>query len=135
MTIEELHELWDKKESVYSKRKHSDPEHDLQVQCVRWFNLQYPNIKIWATPSGGKRDLVTASRLKAEGVIRGVPDLSILAARHGKHMMWVEMKNGKKGRVSPEQKEMIDTLNNEGHHAVVCRTFEEFVKEVNEYLN
>jgi hypothetical protein len=47
-----------------------------------------------------------AKRLKAEGVVRGIPDLFI-----PQWNLWVEMKRKTGGRLSPEQKSMIsDTL-------------------------
>ena len=52
-----------------------DIEHRLQVACVRWFRLQHPNVLIFAIPNGGQRNVVTAKRLKDEGVVAGVADL------------------------------------------------------------
>ena len=48
--------------------------------------------------------------------------------------MYVEMKNGKKGRLSELQKEMIIKLESYGNKVAVCHTFEDFVKEIELYL-
>jgi hypothetical protein len=47
---------------------------------------------LFAIPNGGKRDAVTAARLKAEGVKAGVPDLFFPVARGGWYGACVEMK-------------------------------------------
>ena len=69
-------------------------ESKLQQACVRWFRYQYPGILIFAIPNGGQRNKVTASILKAEGVLAGVPDLFI-ATPNGTHSgLFIEMKFG-----------------------------------------
>tara|TARA_R110001592_G_scaffold93489_1_gene271460 strand:- start:46 stop:285 length:240 start_codon:yes stop_codon:yes gene_type:complete len=57
---------------------------------------------------------VTASRLKAEGVVRGIPDLYIPA-----WSLWVEMKRSKGGSVSPDQKAMMEYLKSYCRHTVM----------------
>ena len=55
-----------KKESGHRKRP-SDEEHRIQCTCVRWFSLQYPRLdgRLFAVPNGGRRDAVTAAKLRA----------------------------------------------------------------------
>lgn len=137
MTIDELHRLWDSKTTPKRGGKSSHSEHDLQTACVNWFRLQYrefANLLI-AIPNGGQRDVRVARKLKAEGVVAGVPDLFLAIARGQSHGMWIEMKNGKAGRVSEHQHYMLDALARQGYKGVVCRSLEDFMKEVNEYLN
>lgn len=135
MTWEEYTKILDNGPSASgSVSHHGDPEHRLQVECVRWFRYKYPNIILWANPLGGKRDKITGAKLKAEGALAGTPDITILTARKGYHQMFIEMKNGKKGRLSDAQKELFPKIEAEGNKVVVCRTFEEFEKAVTEYL-
>ena len=129
MTIAELHTL-----TIPSHSRHTDPEHALQVACVRWFRLQYPYALIYAVPNGGQRNVVVASKLKAEGATAGVPDLHIPIPRKGYASLYIEMKNGKAGRLSESQREMIDRLQGYGNKVAVCRTFEEFQSQVNAYM-
>ena len=75
--------------------KHS--EHSEQVGFVNWFRAKYPHTLIFAIPNGEKRSISVATRLKAEGVTRGIPDLYIPACN-----LWVEMKRATGGRLSPE---------------------------------
>lgn len=133
MTIDELHKIWDEKSE--SKRHLVDHEHKLQVKCVQWFRLVYPNLLIYAIPNGGQRNLTTAKKLKAEGATAGIPDLHIPTPRQGYASLYIEMKNGTKGRVSDKQKDIHEALQSQGNKVVVCRTFEEFQQEITNYLN
>lgn len=130
MTVEELHKLWEKK----NKGKADVSEHTLQTKCVRWFRLKYPQYLIYSIPNGGYRTKTTARLMRAEGQVSGILDLHIPIAKHGYHSMYIEMKNGKQGRLSDNQKEMIERLRSYGNKVVVCHNIDEFMKEVDEYL-
>lgn len=112
-----------------------DEEHRLQCQCVRWFALQYPKLRgrLFAVPNGGKRDVTTAAKLKAEGVVAGVADL-ILLVRNSKYgALLIEMKT-RTGRQSDSQKEWQKIVGGD-YKYVVCRSVEDFINKVNSYLN
>ena len=89
-------------------------EHDEQAGFVQWFRAKWPRVLIFAIPNGGKRSIVTAKRLRREGVTPGVPDLYIPAWG-----IWIEMKRQKGGRTSPDQDGMISYLENVGHRVIV----------------
>lgn len=131
MTIEELHKIWDKK----NKGKAANTEHDLQVNCVNWLRLAHPDVLCYAIPNGGYRTLKTAKAMRAEGQKAGMPDLHIPIACQGYHSLYVEMKNGKAGRLSEYQKEMHKRLRDYGNKVVVCKTLDDFRKEINNYIN
>ena len=131
MTIEELHKLWDKK----NKGKSAPTEHDLQVRCLRWLRNNHKRVLCYAIPNGAYTTKTTARKLVAEGVCHGVPDLHIPMARGEYHSLYIEMKNGKAGRLSDAQKEMHTRLQDYGNKVVVCRNTKEFIKTINEYLN
>lgn len=134
MTIDELHTLWDSKNERH--RKHpTQGEHNLQVECVRWFRYAYPNAILYAIPNGGYRTKTTARLMHAEGVLRGIPDLHLPIPKGGYASLYIEMKNGQKGVLSDFQKETITRLQNCGNKVVVCRTFYEFKREIEEYLS
>lgn len=90
-------------------------EHEEQRNFVRWFRMSYPGVRIMAIPNGGARNIATAARLKAEGVVAGVPDLFIPAWG-----LWVEMKRSKGGVASEKQKDWIEYLRDCGYSAIVC---------------
>lgn len=111
-------------------------EHHLQVECVQWFRLVHKNDGIiYAIPNGGLRDATTAAKMKMEGALAGVPDLHIPVARKGYASLYIEMKNGKAGRLSDNQKEIIDILRNLGNKVEVVRTLDEFIDVVNNYFS
>jgi hypothetical protein len=89
-------------------------EHDEQAGFVQWFRAKWPRVLIFAIPNGGKRNISTAKKLKAEGVVPGVPDLFIPAWG-----IWIEMKRQKGGRTSSDQDDMISYLENVGHRVIV----------------
>ncbi len=130
MTIDELHTLWEKKNGG----KAAPTEHALQVECLRWLRVAYRDVLCYAIPNGGQRNTIVAAKLKAEGATAGIPDLCIPVGRNGYHALYIEMKNGKAGRLSEHQKEVIPRLQAYGNKVVVCRTFEEFRREVDSYL-
>jgi len=113
--------------------KNRSPEHDLQVACVKWFRLAYAHKIIFAIPNGGKRNIGTAMKLRAEGVLAGTPDLFIPEANNGYHGLFIEMKAGK-GTLSDNQKVIIPMLIEKGYQVEVVRSAEEFIEVVNSYL-
>lgn len=112
-----------------------EQEHRLQTECIRWFRLQYPKRIIFAIPNGGQRNAVVAAKMKAEGVLAGVPDLFIPHPFGQWHGLFVEMKNGKSGRVSDRQSEVMEALTSEGYLCRVCRSFDDFYTVVSGYMN
>lgn len=130
MTLEELIKLNEKR----NKGKAAPSEHDLQVSCVTWFRYQYPKLVIMAIPNGGYRTATTARIMKAEGQLAGVPDLFVPVPAGEHHGLWLEMKNGKAGRLSPAQKEMHAYLQAQGYAVEVVRDAVQFRAVVSTYL-
>jgi hypothetical protein len=100
--------------STYLITKTEASEHDEQVGFINWFRAKYPKVLIFAIPNGGKRSVGAGRKLKAEGVVAGIPDLFIPAWD-----IWVEMKRSKSGRLSPDQKKIIEYLESEGYKVIV----------------
>ena len=109
------------------------PEHQLQRACVRWFRYQYPNSIIFAIPNGGLRNKVTAAKLKAEGVLAGVPDLFIATPNSTHSGLFIEMKAGR-GKPTELQIEMHERLYYSGYMVAVCNRFEQFQELVTKYM-
>lgn len=84
----------------------TDSEHHQQVYLFQWAESargQYPQLQfLYATPNGGMRNIVVATRLKREGVKRGVPDVFLPVPTAQYHGLYIEMKFGK-NKMSPEQ--------------------------------
>lgn len=130
MTLEELRTLNNK-----TRRKPSHKEDDLQIACVKWFKYQYPNILIHHSPNGGRRNLIEAKRFKDMGVKSGFPDLFIAMPSGAYHGLFCELKDGKKGRVSDNQKEVIAYLSDNNYKTEVVRSLEDFINCVSLYFN
>lgn len=100
-------------------------EHDEQVTLMQWWALAHQQFGIseqllFAIPNGGQRNIIVASKLKAEGVRAGVPDLFLAVPRHNCHGLFIEMKKPKGGSTSKQQEDMISMLDSQGYHAVVA---------------
>lgn len=110
-------------------------EHEEQCALIRWWRLQYPKLNktLFAIPNGGHRNIVTAVRLKNEGVVSGVSDLFLMMPKGDWHGLFIEMK-AIKGKISKEQKEFISTANENGYLAVVCFGFDDAKKVIETYL-
>lgn len=110
-------------------------ESDIQIACVSWFRLSHPNLSplLFAVPNGGVRNVVTAARLKKEGVVAGVADLLLLVPRSGCHGLCIEMK-AKEGRQQKTQKEWQRHVEAQGYRYVVCHSFDDFFDAVKSYL-
>jgi hypothetical protein len=104
-------------------------EHYEQRELVRWFRLMFPGVLLMAIPNGGARSAATAGRLKAEGVLAGVPDLFVPAWR-----LWIEMKRTKGGVVSGDQKKVISALRDAGYEVLICRGFADAQAQISEHV-
>jgi hypothetical protein len=136
MTAQEFVDYKGEKPSLGKPRKKSQNiESKTQIACVSWFDSQFPPIKnmLFAIPNGGKRGVVTASIMKAEGVRRGSPDLFLSIPKLNYHGMYIEMKT-EDGKLKPEQQQFRDVVVSFNYHHVVCRSVDDFVREVSRYL-
>lgn len=109
------------------KRKPRHLEESIQVACVNWFRLQYPKLIIFAVPNGGSRNLYEAKNMKKSGTLKGVADLVIVGG-NGK-VLFVEMKAGK-NKQEDSQVIFQQKVENLGHKYIICRSLEQFMKEV-----
>ena len=102
-----------------SSNENGRSEHVEQREFVSWFRKTY-KAKIIAIPNGGQRNIVTAARLKAEGVTPGVPDLFV-----PEWLLWIEMKKKSGGSVSASQLEWHNYLKSINQSVIVCRGYED----------
>ena len=113
-------------------------EDQTQAMVMQWarlsaFNGGKVSGYLHHSPNGGKRNLREAVRLKAQGVLAGMPDLFLFVARHGFNSLFIEMKSPK-GRLSENQKIVIARLVEQGHRVTVCNSFESAKDEIIWYL-
>lgn len=113
------------------KKEKKRSEHVEQREFVQWFRQTYPNVRIFAIPNGGARNISVAAKLKAEGVSRGVPDLFVPEWK-----LWIEMKAVNNiSKLSEFQKSWIKYLISKDYAVIVAHGFEEAKMDVIKYLN
>ena len=112
-------------------------EHQMQCEVIKWasaMELKFPELALlYAIPNGGKRNIVTATMLKREGVKAGVPDLHLPVARNGFRGLWIELKAGRNAPTE-EQKRWHKMLSERGHCVKVCRCLAQATDALYEYL-
>lgn len=100
---------------------------------------------LFAIPNGGKRHIVTATKLKAQGVKAGVPDLLLAYPSGVYHGLFIELKRraksklegGSRGRgtLTAEQMIMLKYLNDVNYLAQVAYGAEQAWKIITDYLD
>jgi len=113
-------------------------EHTEQVNVIRFCKLQ--KIPIFAIPNGmwipgltGRRLFSYIAKMKAEGMTKGIPDMFIPLPNKHHAGLFLELKI-KGGKLSPEQKEWLRILSENGYKAICCYGAEEAIKEIKNYI-
>ena len=126
-------------------------ESQITQSCVKWFRLQYPqfaSVLIHPANEGARSTKVVrnsygprvvstgGARLKAEGLVPGVADLLLLVPRKGYGCLAVEMKTpAKTSKQSDRQVEWEKAAIKAGNRYCVCRSLDEFMRIVRDYLD
>lgn len=113
-------------------------ESQLQQELMRWWaveaaRLGKPEHLLMAFPLQGKRTKANASRMKAEGMRAGTPDMLLNLARGRYHGLWVEFKRPD-GTLTDSQKDMLADLSAEGYAAFACYGLDAAQKLIRRYL-
>lgn len=124
------------------KRRTGDPEHQEQVVFINRLKALAVNRPAYAMavkrthaiPNGGGRSKREAGRLKAEGVVAGVPDIFVAYPVPGFHGLYIEMKS-LTGKPSREQQDWIRDSLALGYQAAVCRGADEAMKVWLDYVD
>jgi hypothetical protein len=113
---------------IKKRAKPRELERPHQVALIKWARAvkdAYPVLKLlYAVPNGGDRNLYVARKLKAEGVMAGVADLCLPAARRGYHGLYLEMKS-EEGVATEEQKDFLRGVSEEGYCGVIAHGVDE----------
>lgn len=112
-------------------------EHEEQVQFVRMVEAAYPAVSalLFAIPNGTHKSPAARVRFRSEGLRSGIPDLFLAVPAGSSHGLFIEMKRRKGGVISPEQKEYIEALREQGYSAHVCHGCDEAFAVFDGYLN
>ena len=110
-------------------------EENMQIQCVKWFNIQYPEYAklLHSSPNGGRRNLREAARFKAMGTKAGFPDLFLCVPNAEAHGLFVELKTPT-GRQTTAQVAWQEASRKQGYEYAVCRSIDEFIICVSDYF-
>lgn len=123
-------------------------EHSQQCAVFAWAAMhraEHPALRwMYSVPNGGDRDRVTAGRMKAEGVRKGISDICLPTARGQYHGLYLELKvKGREnetengvltGGCSQEQMQFTAFANEEGYAAIVAYGWEHAVRVIAGYL-
>ena len=114
-------------------------EDNMQIECVRFFKMKYPNIEISSFPAGYvfagdkvKRAII-GKRMIQMGYRVGSPDLFIMKPTENYSGLFIELKT-ETGRQSDTQKEFQKRVERNGYAYVICRSLDHFIDTVNNYL-
>lgn len=110
--------------SAGPRKKKTYPERAIQCAIVKALKkYARPQSCFWyAIPNGGKRHVITAARLKAEGVVPGAPDLGFVLPRG--LAAFLEIK-ASKGRQSVQQEFIEKQIEALGGRYAVAHSIDE----------
>lgn len=136
MTFDEIMALQGKEDEKKPRKRSSYDEHALQCSEVRYMRGLYPQYRhlFFCVPNGQKRTSRQTSWLKEEGLMNGVSDMLFLKPNSKHGYLCIENKT-KTGKQSDEQKEFQEAVEKNGGLYVIIRSFDEFTKVIDEYLN
>lgn len=135
MSVEQYRKLAPKKKT---KRKFT--ESDLQISCVKWFDLTYPKMKmrLFSVPNEGARTPANGARMKAMGRRAGVADMFLCAQKLNfpiepeVYGCFIEFKADTKQ--SDSQKTFEACVTKFGYEYFVCTSLTEFKSKITSYI-
>lgn len=111
-------------------------ESQLQRACLKLFQYQHPGLArlMFNVPNGAKRSASQSRIVLSEGLVAGVSDLIFLKPNHEFSALCIEFKT-EKGKQTDLQKSWQELAEQYGNKYVICRSLDEFMSEVDKYLN
>jgi hypothetical protein len=118
-----------------TQRRHL--EDDQAVDLIRWRDLhkrKYPELGLlYHCPNGGFRNAREGARLKAQGVLAGIPDYHLPIARQDWHSAYFELKAGK-GKPTEAQLDISAKLLLAGNYCQFVTGWVEAARAIARYL-
>lgn len=103
-------------------------EHEIQKSIFEWCEWQKPRIPelghLFAIPNGGKRHIVVAKKMKAEGQQAGILDTFLPIPNKKYHGLFMEVKRPG-GKLSEAQSVWISKLESYNYMCAVVKSLEE----------
>jgi len=105
----------------------NEHEHEIQKAIAQYLDVR--GLCWWAVPNGGNRNVITAKKLKSEGVKSGVPDITLI---HDGMYYGLEVKkpktNTRAGVLSVTQKAMIQNIESAGGEVGVVYSVQDVIE-------
>lgn len=113
-------------------------ENEEQITLFQWARLQsgkHPELSLlYHIPNGGSRNKAEASRLQAEGVKAGVPDLCLPVPRGTYHGLYIELKRIRGSKTSDLQVRWMESLMKQGYYVNICKGWKAAAQKIIDYL-
>lgn len=123
--------------TLLRREAYQGKEHVFQtslINCLKLLHGRWPELqRLHAIPNGGGRSKAEAGRLKAEGVKKGVSDLSLPVARGRHHGLYMELKTAGVPPTYDQVKWLIGS-HREGYRAVIVNDMHTALGVINAYL-
>ena len=118
--------------------KNKNEEHEIQSAVFEWRDAEglfiFPELCLYhSITSGQPRYGWQVGWYKREGMMSGLPDTHLPVPRGGYTSLWIEFKSPT-GTVRPEQKDAIALLRRYRNLVVICRSKEEAIQTLTDYL-
>lgn len=126
--------------------KKQNREQELQIAIFSWANYnlkKYPELKLLNSSLNGVFIInkLHSYHAKLSGMKKGYPDMFLPVARCGYHGLFIELKIKQnkdmkisKGRLTDEQKQWLQDLNNQGYLAVASYGYDSTIELIENYL-
>jgi hypothetical protein len=140
-------------------QKYLTQEDNEHIRVVNYIKDKLPDVVAFHIPNESKKSPFERYKHSLMGALKGCPDFAFMFPKYKSldskeilyHGLFIELKapehskvvlKGKdagklvkrKGKLSPEQKEVLDKLTNIGYYAVCCFGSEDAIKVINEYF-
>lgn len=119
-----------------SINKKQNPEDALQIQLVRFFHFEFPQISDWLhhSPNGGLRTKSEAARFKTMGVRSGFPDLVLYCKNKDYTGLVIELKI-RPNKTTDNQKKWLAHFERQGYSVHVVYDYEEGKEIFKKYVS
>ena len=111
-------------------------EASLQIQCIRWFDAQYPYWSkfLFHIRNGGSiKSAREGAKFKRMGVRKGIPDLFLSIPAYGYHGFYIELKK-QGGKPSTEQIENGNSFQELGYRFEIISDLDTFILAINSHM-
>lgn len=117
------------------KQHHTAHEEEMQMRIVRLMGEIYPQYADLLVHNANEfhGTMRQGARRKRLGVRKGFPDFSFFLPSKYYHGLHIELKYGRNGQ-SQEQKDYQKRLESVGYQYVVCRSEEDFIRGMSQYV-